>query len=80
MFLMPLSFSSMLGGMCSMMGTSTNLVVAGLMAKKNPDMLPLVYLILLSWVHRVASSASYMSIFARPLLGRKLLLERSSRH
>ena len=32
-FLMPLSFASMLGGMCSMMGTSTNLVVAGLLGK-----------------------------------------------
>ena len=39
-FLMPLSFASMLGGMCSMMGTSTNLVVAGLLAKKNPEMTP----------------------------------------
>jgi di/tricarboxylate transporter len=39
-FLMPLSFASMLGGMCSMMGTSTNLVVAGLLAKKNPTMKP----------------------------------------
>eukprot|EP00948_MAST-09A_sp_MAST-9A-sp1_P003828 g3828.t1 len=39
-FLMPLSFASMLGGMCSMMGTSTNLVVAGLLAKKNPEMKP----------------------------------------
>ena len=37
-FLMPLSFASMLGGMCSMMGTSTNLVVAGLLKKKNPEM------------------------------------------
>ena len=39
-FLMPLSFASMLGGMCSMMGTSTNLVVAGLLLKKNPEMQP----------------------------------------
>ena len=39
-FLMPLSFASMLGGMCSMMGTSTNLVVAGLLTKKNPEMKP----------------------------------------
>ena len=38
MFLMPLSFASMLGGMCSMMGTSTNLVVAGMLRKKNPGM------------------------------------------
>ena len=28
-FMMPLSFGSMLSGMLSMMGTSTNLVVAG---------------------------------------------------
>ena len=39
-FLMPLSFASMLGGMCSMMGTSTNLVVAGLLAHKNPEIKP----------------------------------------
>ncbi len=40
-FMMPLSFASMLGGMCTMMGTSTNLVVAGLLAKKNPEVKPL---------------------------------------
>eukprot|EP00949_MAST-11_sp_MAST-11-sp1_P003290 g3290.t1 len=77
-FLMPLSFSSMLGGMCSMMGTSTNLVVAGLMAKKNPDMLPFgLFDIAVVGAPCCLVGIIYMSIFARPLLGRKLLLERS---
>ncbi|OGG96545.1 MAG: hypothetical protein A2508_02135 [Candidatus Lambdaproteobacteria bacterium RIFOXYD12_FULL_49_8] len=32
-FLLPLSYASILGGMCTMIGTSTNLVVAGLVQK-----------------------------------------------
>lgn len=39
-FMMPLSFASMLGGMCTMLGTSTNLVVAGLLAHHNPEIPP----------------------------------------
>ena len=39
--LIPLSFASILGGTCTLIGTSTNLVVAGLMSERygdNPDM------------------------------------------
>ena len=40
LFLMPLSFASMLGGMCTMIGTSTNLVVQGMLLKNNPNVAP----------------------------------------
>ncbi|KAL7547487.1 hypothetical protein ACHAWF_010781 [Thalassiosira exigua] len=35
--LVPLSFASILGGTCTLIGTSTNLVVAGLLTKTYPD-------------------------------------------
>lgn len=35
--LMPLSFASILGGTCTLIGTSTNLVVAGLLAQMYPN-------------------------------------------
>ena len=35
--LIPLSFASILGGTCTLIGTSTNLVVAGLLEKEYPD-------------------------------------------
>lgn len=35
--LVPLSFASILGGTCTLIGTSTNLVVAGLLANEYPD-------------------------------------------
>uniref|UniRef100_A0A7S4EIS4 RCK C-terminal domain-containing protein n=1 Tax=Pseudo-nitzschia australis TaxID=44445 RepID=A0A7S4EIS4_9STRA len=35
--LVPLSFASILGGTCTLIGTSTNLVVAGLLEKQYPD-------------------------------------------
>ena len=34
---MPLSFATILGGTCSLIGTSTNLVVAGLLNEQYPD-------------------------------------------
>ena len=37
-FLMPLSFVSILGGLCSLIGTSTNLVVAGLAKRLDPPL------------------------------------------
>ena len=36
-FLMPLSFSSMLGGMCTLLGTSTNLIISSRYAEDYPD-------------------------------------------
>jgi len=35
--LIPLSFAALLGGVCTLIGTSTNLVVAGLLQDKYPD-------------------------------------------
>ncbi len=37
-FLMPLSFASILGGTCSLLGTSTNLVVHGLLSDRYPEL------------------------------------------
>nr|WP_297459577.1 SLC13 family permease [uncultured Halomonas sp.] len=37
-FLMPLSFATILGGTCSLMGTSTNLVVSGLLGDNYPEL------------------------------------------
>lgn len=37
-FLMPLSFASILGGTCSLLGTSTNLVVNGLLEDRYPEL------------------------------------------
>ncbi|GHB08087.1 SLC13 family permease [Modicisalibacter luteus] len=37
-FLMPLSFASILGGTCSLLGTSTNLVVNGLLNDRYPEL------------------------------------------
>lgn len=37
-FLIPLSFASILGGTCSLLGTSTNLVVHGLLGERYPDL------------------------------------------
>ena len=34
--LMPLSFASMLGGMCTLIGTSTNLIMASLISADGP--------------------------------------------
>ncbi len=36
-YLMPISFASILGGLCSLIGTSTNLVIDGLLRSTDPD-------------------------------------------
>jgi len=36
-FLIPLSFASMLGGMCTLIGTSTNLILAALVNRDDPS-------------------------------------------
>jgi di/tricarboxylate transporter len=38
MLLMPLSYAAILGGTCSLIGTSTNLVVAGMAHKRHPEL------------------------------------------
>ncbi|MEO0323829.1 MAG: SLC13 family permease, partial [Myxococcota bacterium] len=37
MLLMPLSYAAILGGTCTLIGTSTNLVVAGMVADRHPE-------------------------------------------
>ncbi|MEM1417646.1 MAG: SLC13 family permease [Myxococcota bacterium] len=38
MLLMPLSYAAILGGTCTLIGTSTNLVVAGMVAERHPNL------------------------------------------
>ncbi len=69
-FLMPLSFASMLGGMCSMMGTSTNLVVAGLLQKKEPGLEPFaLFDIVPVGGPCCLLGILYMAVFSKCLLG-----------
>ena len=68
-FMMPLSFGAMLSGMLSMMGTSTNLVVAGLLAKNNPEEKPFgLFDIAVLGAPCAAVGILYMAITARWLL------------
>ena len=39
--MIPLSFASILGGTCTLIGTSTNLVVEGMMRERYPDVQPM---------------------------------------
>ena len=39
LLLMPLSYAAILGGTCTLIGTSTNLVVAGMVAERHPETL-----------------------------------------
>lgn len=71
--LMPLSFATVLGGLCSLIGTSTNLVVAGLVAART-DIEPLKFFDP-AWLGVPATlvGCSYLVIF-----GPKLLPKRTS--
>jgi len=71
--LMPLSFATVLGGLCSLIGTSTNLVVAGLVAS-HTDLPPLKFFDP-AWV---GVPAAILGCAYLVLLGPKLLPKRSS--
>lgn len=87
---MPLSFASILGGVCTLIGTSTNLVVNGLLKESNraitlhnqlhPDqarqLLPEMGLWTMAWVGVPVCLAGVSYIL---LFGRKLLPENRSR-
>lgn len=69
-FLMPLSFAAMLGGTCTLIGTSTNLVVSGLMTQSG--MAPLG-MFELSWV---GVPTAILGVLYVTLLGPRLLQPR----
>ena len=68
--LMPLSFLSILGGTCSLIGTSTNLVVQGLLIKN--DLKPMTFF----EVGSVGLPCAFVGAFYLLTLGRKLLPDR----
>lgn len=74
---MPLSFAAILGGLCTLIGTSTNLVVHGLIQEENrvliargDEPLPEFSMFSLAWVGVPVALAgiAYMLIFGRVLL------------
>lgn len=66
-FLIPLSYASVLGGLCTLIGTSTNLVVNGLLVERGE---PGLAMFELAWVGVPATlvGAVYLGLFGRRLL------------
>lgn len=69
-FLMPLSFATMLGGTCTLIGTSTNLVVSGLMEQQGS---PPLGMFELAWV---GVPTAIVGIAYLLTVGRALLIDR----
>jgi len=65
--LIPLSFATILGGVCTMIGTSTNIVVSGVMAEQGLGTLPMFQQAPLGLVFLVVGVA-YMALLGRHLL------------
>jgi len=72
-FLIPLSFASILGGTCSLLGTSTNLVVNGLLSTRYPD--ASLQLFDIAWV---GVPVTLVGLAYLLLVGRRLLPDRRS--
>src|SRR5437899_11359280 len=68
--LMPLSFLSILGGTCSLIGTSTNLVVQGLVIKS--DLRPMGFF----EIGRVGLPCALLGVAYLLTVGRRLLPDR----
>jgi len=69
--LIPLSYATILGGTCSLIGTSTNLVVHGLLVARQPDLA--MSLFELAWV---GIPCAVVGVAYTLLFGRKLLPDR----
>jgi di/tricarboxylate transporter len=71
--LIPLSYAAVLGGVCTLIGTSTNLVVSGMIESKG---LPPLHLFELAWlgVPMTLVGALYLSIFGNRLLPSREML------
>lgn len=70
--LIPLSYSAILGGMCTLIGTSTNLVVAGLVVEQGLEPLGLFT------ITPVGLAAAVIGFLGLLLIGPRLLPDRSS--
>ncbi len=66
-FLIPLSYAAVLGGCCTLVGTSTNLLVTGILQSRG---LPPLRMFELAWVGvpMLAAGAAYIGLFGRHLL------------
>ena len=64
----PLSFSSILGGTCTLIGTSTNLVVEGMMRERYPDQTAMGLFTLSKYGVPVALSGMMYILVASPFL------------
>ncbi len=72
--LIPLSYAAVLGGTCTLIGTSTNLVVADLLRQSGPDA-PRLGLFSLAWV---GAPAALVGLVYMLTIGRRLLPDRAS--
>ena len=72
-FLIPLSYASVLGGVCTLIGTSTNLVVNGMLVKEG---LPGLQMFDLAWVGvpSTIAAALYLALFGKRLLPSREML------
>jgi di/tricarboxylate transporter len=69
--LLPLSFASILGGLCTLVGTSTNLVVAGIvedMAPRHPGLVPLGMFDIAPVGIPIAVVGALVLVFGAPIL------------
>ena len=66
--MIPLSFASILGGTCTLIGTSTNLVVEGMMRERYPDVRPMGLFALSIYGVPVALSGMAYILIASPFL------------
>ena len=66
--LMPLSFAAVLGGMCTLVGTSTNLVISGLATDLTPAVEIGMFDITLLGLPVALLGALYVALMSRPLL------------
>jgi di/tricarboxylate transporter len=77
-FLIPLSYATIFGGMCTLIGTSTNLVVHGLLLENGYDGFSMFELGKVGIFIAIAGTL-YITVFGNKLLpGKKLLLNNNS--
>ena len=70
LLLMPLSFAAIVGGMCTLIGTSTNLLIDSLIAEAGLAHLSVF------WITPLGAAAALAAMVVVALLGRRLLPER----
>ncbi|MEM7199991.1 MAG: SLC13 family permease [Planctomycetota bacterium] len=68
--LIPLSYASILGGLCTLVGTSTNLLVAGAMEKANVDWHLTMFSMTPPGIVMAGAGILYLALFGRRLLPR----------